>query len=135
MRRGNCRRPSGSMNRHNEAILAFQQGRVAEALCLLEELLAAEETAELWNDWAAVQMGAGDLGKAETGVTRALELDSRNTDATANLGLLLLGKGDSVRALPLLTRVVPALPLMQQKLVEALLSAHVANKPSGGNQA
>jgi glycosyltransferase involved in cell wall biosynthesis len=122
------------MNRHNEAVLAFQQGRVAEALRLLEELLAAEETAEVWNDWAAVQMGAGDLGKAETGFTRALELDSRNTDATANLGLLLLGKGDSVRALPLLTRVLPALPLMQQKLVEALLSAHVANKPSGGNQ-
>jgi len=118
------------MNRHNEAILAFQQGRVAEALCLLEELLAAEETAELWNDWAAVQMGAGDLGKAETGFTRALELDSKNTDASANLGLLLLGKGDSVRALPLLTRVLPALPVEQRKLVEALLSAHPANNPS-----
>jgi len=122
------------MNRHNDAILAFQQGRVAEALCLLEELLAAEETAELWNDWAAVQMGAGDLGKAETGFARALELDSINTDATANLGLLLLGKGDSVRALPLLTRVLPALPEEQRKLVEALLNAHAANKPSIGNQ-
>jgi len=121
------------MNRHNDAILAFQQGRVAEALCLLEELLAAEETAELWNDWAAVQMGAGDLGKAETGFARALELDSINTDATANLGLLLLGKGDSVRALPLLTRVLPALPEEQRKLVEALLNAHAANKPSIGN--
>jgi len=118
------------MNRHNEAIRAFQQGRVAEALCLLEELLAEKETAELWNDWAAVQMGSGDLGKAETGFARALELDSENTDATANLGLLLLGKGDSVRALPLLTRVLPALPDEQRKLVEALLSAHAANKIS-----
>ena len=117
------------MNQHNEAILAFQQGRVAEALYLLEELLAAEETAELWNDWAAVQMGADDLGKAETGFTRALELDSKNTDASANLGLLLLGKGDSVRALPLLTRVLPALPVKQRKLVEALLSAHRSEQP------
>ena len=56
------------MNRHNEAVLAFQQGRVAEALRLLEELLAEKETVEVWNDWAAVQMGAGDLGKAETGL-------------------------------------------------------------------
>jgi glycosyltransferase involved in cell wall biosynthesis len=122
------------MNRHNEAILAFQQGRVAEALCLLEELLAATETAELWNDWAAVQMSAGDLGKAETGFARALELDSQNTDATANLGLLLLGKGDAVRGLPLLTRVLPALPEEQRKLVEALLNAQAANKPSSGDR-
>src|SRR5690242_12196683 len=110
------------MNQHNEATLAFQQGRVAEALCLLEELLAAKETTELWNDWAVVQLGAGDLGKAETGFARALELDSTNTDATANLGLLLLGKGDSVRAVPLLTRVLPVLQAEQRTLVEALLN-------------
>jgi glycosyltransferase involved in cell wall biosynthesis len=122
------------MNRHNEAILAFQQGRVAEALRLLEELLSAEETAELWNDWAAVQLGAGDVRKAETGFTRALELDSENTDATANLGLLLLGKGDSSRALPLLTRVLPVLPEEQRKLVGALLTVPADDESPNRNK-
>ncbi len=116
------------MNQHDEAILAFQQGRVTEALCLLEELLAAQETAELWNDWAAVQLGAGDINKAESGFARALELDAQNIDATANLGLVLLGKGDSDPALPLLTRILPALPEEQRKLVEALLTAHPGDK-------
>ena len=119
---------------HNEAILAFQQGRVAEALCLLEELLAAAETAELWNDWAAVQLGAGDVGKAETGFARALELDSKNADATANLGLLLLGKGDSAGALPLLTRVLPLLRVDQRKLVQALLTAYPSKESSSSEK-
>lgn len=122
------------MNQHNEATLAFQQGRVAEALCLLEELLAAKETTELWNDWAVVQLGAGDLGKAETGFARALELDSTNTDATANLGLLLLGKGDSVRAVPLLTRVLPVLQAEQRTLVEALLNLRAGENSSGDKE-
>ena len=81
------------MNQHNEAILAFQQGRVAEALCLLEELLAAKETAELWNDWAAVQMGAGDLGKAETGFARALELDPEKYRCNRQPRPVAAGKG------------------------------------------
>jgi glycosyltransferase involved in cell wall biosynthesis len=122
------------MNRHNDAILAFQQGRVAAALRLLEELLADKESAELWNDWAAVQLGAGDLGKAEAGFIRAMELDSKNIDATANLGLILLGKGDSVRALPLLKRVSPVLPAEQRKLVETLINVHAANKRSDSSE-
>ncbi len=118
------------MSKHDEAILAFQQGRVAEALRSLEELLAAEETSELWNDWAAVQLGAGDLSKAESGFARALELDPQNTDATANLGLLLLGRGDSVRAVPLLRQAMPALPTAQQKIVSDLLAAQTPGKAS-----
>jgi glycosyltransferase involved in cell wall biosynthesis len=114
------------MTQHNDAILAFQQGRVTEALHLLDELLAAKETSELWNDWAAVQLGAGNVSKAEAGFTRALELDPQNTDAAANLGLLLLGKGDTVRSVPLLTRVLAKLPAEQQKVVAALLGSQAA---------
>jgi Flp pilus assembly protein TadD len=90
------------MSQHDDAITAFQQGRSEEALRLLEELLVANETSDLWNDWAAVQLGSGNFRRAEFGFTRSLELDSQNTDATANLGLLLLGQGDSARATPLL---------------------------------
>ena len=84
----------GPMSQHDDAIAAFQEGRPAEALRLLEELLAVKETSDLWNDWAAVQLGSGNISQAESGFTRALELDSQNTDAAANLGLLLLGRGD-----------------------------------------
>src|SRR5882672_3946287 len=110
------------MNRHDEAILAFQEGRAAEALRLLEELLAAQETSELWNDWAAVQLGAGRVEQSETGLTRALQLDSQNTEAAANLGLLLLGRGDRTRAVPLLKQALSSLPTERQTIVKALLA-------------
>lgn len=117
------------MSKHNQAILAFREGRVAEALRLLGELLAANESSELWNDWAAIQVEAGFAGKAEDGFTRALELDPQNTDATANLGLLLLGRGDSARAIPLLKKVLPALPPGQQSIVKELLAGQTVDKP------
>ncbi len=112
----------GPMSKHTEAILAFQEGHAAEALRLLEELLAVQETSELWNDWAAVQLGAGNVNNAEAGFARALELDPQNADAITNLGLLLLGRGDSARAVPLLTQVLPTLPKAQRALVNALLA-------------
>jgi glycosyltransferase involved in cell wall biosynthesis len=110
------------MNKHAQAILSFQQGHTVEALRLLEELLKAGDTSELWNDWAMVNLAAEDLHKAELGFTRALELDPENTDATANLGLLLLGR-DRIRGTALLKKVLPALPEDQRNVVEALLAA------------
>ena len=110
------------MSQHDDAIIAFQEGRAAEALGLLEELLTAKETPELWNDWAAVQLGLGRVAQAEAGFIRALELDPKNNDATVNLGLLLLGRGESDRAVLLLTRALPELPTEQRKMVEALLA-------------
>ena len=118
------------MSKHDEAVLAFQQGRVAEALRLLEELLAEGESSELWNDWGAVQLGAGDVIQAESGFVRAMALDPRNTDAAANLGLLLLGKGDSARAIPLLRQALPSLPANQQKIVDDLLAAQAPENTS-----
>ena len=120
----------GPMSQHDDAIVAFQEGRAAEALRLLEELLAVKETSELWNDWAAVQLGAGNISQAENGFARALELDSQNSDAAANLGLLLLGRGDSARAIPLLTQALPALPAEHQKLVADLLATRAAAPPT-----
>jgi glycosyltransferase involved in cell wall biosynthesis len=122
----------GPMSQHHDAIAAFQQGRCAEALRLLEELLAVGETSDLWNDWAAVQLGLGNISQAENGFTRALELDPQNTDAAANLGLLLLGRGDPARAIPLLTRALPALPPQHQKLVADLLAAQAAEHSTHG---
>ncbi|MGH9537516.1 MAG: glycosyltransferase family 2 protein [Terriglobales bacterium] len=122
------------MSKHSDAILAVQEGRIADALRLLEELLASGETPELWNDWAAAKLAAGDAGKAEEGFVRALELDGQNTDATTNLGLLLLGRGDSARAVPLLTRALPALPPDQQTIVTALLAAQKTEEPAASDK-
>ncbi len=114
------------MNKHQDAINAFHQGQMPEALRLLEELLAAEDTAELWNDWAAVQLASGESRKAEAGFSRALGLDPQNLDATANLGLLLLSRGDRVRALPLLEYALPLLPTEHQDSLRALLESGAA---------
>ncbi len=81
------------MSQHDEAIAAFHQGRSSDALRLLQPLLEAGETSELWNDWAAVQLALGDIERAEAGFSRAIELDPDNTDATINLGVLLLQPG------------------------------------------
>src|SRR6266576_1402887 len=118
------------MSQYDDAITAFQQGRSKEALRLLEELLVANETSDLWNYWAVVQLGSGNFRRAEFGFTRSLELDSQNTDATANLGLLLLGQGDSARATPLLIRALPFLPSEQQETVGALLANCATEDPS-----
>ena len=110
------------MSQHDEAIAAFHQGRSSDALRLLQPLLEAGETSELWNDWAAVQLALGDIERAEAGFSRAIELDPDNTDATINLGVLLLSRGDSTRALPLLTSVLPLLPASHRQTVNALLA-------------
>jgi len=110
------------MSKHDEAIAAFRQGRSSDALRLLQQLLEAGETCELRNDWAAVQLALGDSEQAEAGFSRALELDPDNTDATINLGVLLLSRGDATRALPLLTSVLPLLPAAHRQTVNALLA-------------
>jgi len=56
-------------------------------------------------------------------------LDPQNTEATANLGLLLLSRGDPTRAIPLLKKVLPALPPEQQSIVKALLAGQTKAKP------
>ena len=118
------------MSKHDEAIAAFDQGRSSDALRLLQELLDDGETSELWNDWAAVQLTSGDVERAEAGFSRALELDPDNTDATINLGVLLLSRGDSTRALPLLTSVLPLLPASHRQTVNALLARNGGQAPS-----
>jgi len=118
------------MSKHDEAIAAFHQGRSADASRLLQELLDASETPDLWNDWAAVQLGLGEVNHAEKGFCRALELDPDNTDATINLGVLLLSRGESARALPLLTSVLPLLPAEYRQIVNAMLAGNGVERSS-----
>jgi glycosyltransferase involved in cell wall biosynthesis len=118
------------MSKHDEAIAAFHQGRSVDASRLLQELLEAGETPDLWNDWAAVQLGLGEVKHAEKGFCRALELDPDNTDATINLGVMLLNRGDSARALPLLMSVLPLLPAEYRQIVNAMLAGNGMERSS-----
>jgi glycosyltransferase involved in cell wall biosynthesis/tetratricopeptide (TPR) repeat protein len=114
--------------KHREAVEAFQQGRAREALWKLDELLTEHESAEYWNDWGVVQLSSGAMDKAEAAFSRALQLDPGYLDATTNLGLLLLGKGESAAAKELFDRALPLLPPHQQKLVRALLESQPEQK-------
>ena len=74
----------------------------------------------------------GDIERAEIGFSRAIELAPDNTDAIINLGVMLLRRGDTTRALPLLTSVLPLLPASHRQTVNALLARNggePASKP------
>jgi hypothetical protein len=80
----------------------LEKGKLPEALSLLTAALAAEETAERWNDWATLQYRCGDLAAAQRGYRRALELDRSHRQAAVNLGLLLFAGGQMEQGLQLL---------------------------------
>src|SRR4029077_19679614 len=67
----------------------FKEGGVIEASHMLSEAIAEGETAELWNDWAVVQ-----IGLAERALRRTLEMEPGHAEAAANLGILLFSTGN-----------------------------------------
>ncbi len=97
-----------------------QQGRTAEAVQHLEAALLKGETAELWNDWATLQCGSGDLTQAEKGYRRALQLDGAHRQTAVNLGLLLLARGQLQEGSKLLNPHAGTLTLDEKKAIQAL---------------
>jgi len=71
----------------------LNEGKQKEALVYLEDAIAQEESAVLWNDWAMLHHRGGDLKRAESGFRRALMLDETDRMASVNLGLLLFSQG------------------------------------------
>ena len=87
--------PQASVNneaKHRNAAELFEQKRFADAARLLSEMLAAEESAELWNDWSTAEFALGQISEAEHGFRRALELAPGNRQISENLGALLAGR-------------------------------------------
>ena len=72
----------------------IEQGRQAEAIARLDRLILENETAELWNDWAALQCACGEIARAEQGFRRALYLEGSHRQAAVNLGFLLMSQGE-----------------------------------------
>ena len=103
-----------------------QQGRTAEAIQHLEAALLNGECAELWNDWATLQCGSGDLAKAEQGYRRAHLLDGAHRQTCINLGLFLLARGQLQESSELLHPHAATLTLDEKKAIEALIASHRA---------
>jgi GT2 family glycosyltransferase/glycosyltransferase involved in cell wall biosynthesis len=74
---------------HQNGLKLFEKGQYELALREFERALGEEETSERWNDWAAVQAVLHRAEEAERGFRRALEIDSTNAQAAANLGAFL----------------------------------------------
>src|SRR3978361_2246806 len=103
-----------SMTKHDQAVNAFHEGNPHQALRLFEELLREQETSELWNDWATVQVATGNTTEAEAGLRRALHLDPQNHPAKADLGILMWSKGDNAQGIKLIEECISMLPEEQQ---------------------
>ena len=90
--------------KHQQGIRLFQEGQFEESARLIGEALLGTETSERWNDWATAVLSCGRPAEAEKGFRRALEMDPQNSEAAANLGVLLVGRERAADAVPFLER-------------------------------
>jgi FkbM family methyltransferase len=88
------------------ALLEWENGRLPEALRLIEECLAEGETADRWNSWASVQFRIGKVRAGELGFWRALELEPEYGQSAANLGAILARGGKTEAAIAMLERAL-----------------------------
>jgi len=92
---------AGELNRR--AIASFNEGDLDTARKLLSEALGIRpESPELHANLAHVEAAAGDLGKAEAGFRKALEIDPALEPAVSGLGALMVFDGrpeDGIRFL------------------------------------
>lgn len=69
----------------------YNAGKYQEAAQMFSSLLKANESSEVWNDWATAQACAGELSEAERGYKKALQIDPNNQHASRNLTMLVEG--------------------------------------------
>jgi len=105
-----------SINPRSRAVTLFLEGRVTEAASLLSSAILQGESADLWNDWAVVQ-----LSVAERALRRALLLAPSHQDAATNLGVLLFSLGKRSDAAVYLRRTLAATSGAQRDYVDSLL--------------
>jgi tetratricopeptide (TPR) repeat protein len=84
-----------------KAVELLRQGRSDAASLLLRDALERGESAELWNDWGAVE-----LSRVEEAFRRALALDPGHVEAATNLGIVLFSLGNKEEAASLLRRAL-----------------------------
>jgi len=107
---------------HREALRLYSEGHMEEALMQMRATLKEEENSERWNDWAAVQHALGFAEQAEIGFRKALELDSSNLEAAANLGSMLVARGRPIEAAPFLLTALNTTDASQRAAVQHVIS-------------
>jgi FkbM family methyltransferase len=95
----------------------FLQGRVVEASRLLSDAIVQDESADLWNDWAVVQ-----LSLAERALRRALQFEPSHADAATNLGVLLFSSGKRAEAAVVLKQALGSATGPARAQIQTLLS-------------
>jgi len=90
------------------------------AIGKLEHAIVAGETAELWNDLAALHFGNGEAALAEQGFRHALVLDASHREAAINLALILLERGQIKEVPTLLNRHRSTLSEEEKRAIRVL---------------
>src|ERR1700681_1077955 len=90
------------ITKHQLALDLVNENRLIDAAKLLAEALGEAEGADLWNDWATIQLALDEAKEAHAGYERALELEPNNAQVQFNLGVLLLGQSEARRGVDLL---------------------------------
>lgn len=110
-----------SVDLQQHAIELFSQGRLNEAAQILSQLIAEEESAELWNDWGALQLRLGHWLDAERAFRAALRLNPTLLEAAGNLGLLLHSQHRKREAIPLLQQARAGATQPNKAIIEQML--------------
>jgi tetratricopeptide (TPR) repeat protein len=98
----------------------ISEGKLDEALELLSQSLAKQETAELWNDWATIQCARGQHDLAEQGYRRALYLEASHRSSAVNLGIFLMSRGRVQEGSSFIQQFASTLTKDEQDTVAAL---------------
>jgi len=107
----------------------FAAGRYEEACALFHEVLNREGgAADLWNDWAAAAMLAGNPRHAEQGFRLAIAMSEQNHEPVTNLAVLLARQQRVPEAVALLERWLPGFPEDRKEAGRQLLEACRGNR-------
>ena len=107
---------------HRAGLDCFKRGDAQQATTLFRDALLQHPSSELWNDWASAQKACGRPQLAECGFRRALEMNGRNKQATANLGVVLASLERYQEAIPLLERAKRSAKGAESAVLTGLLS-------------
>jgi len=125
-----------AIDHHRRGLELYRQQGFSEAASLFSAALGEEESSEIWNDWALVQLRLGHPAEAEQGLCRALELNAGNAQALVNLGVLLAKMGRPGEAVPLLEKAASsanesAPAGLEAALAQARKQRATRNEPDG----
>jgi Flp pilus assembly protein TadD len=134
--------PDAASSLHRKAVQLFRKGELGDAAEALAQALCVEETSVRWNDFATIQLAAGEIAKAEKAYRRALQLNPGDQLAAANL-VVLLESLNRDADIPAAVGEAPATMVAQQRfevlrsfackpnaqLFRNLLSRHICSFP------